>query len=74
MHYRDNCNVVDNFNKLLALVPWPYDHRIEEFFYLVSCLRMATVNLSTIILELRDVHEHPNVRDVVLEIANALMK
>lgn len=73
-YYRDNFNVVDHFNILLSEVEWNYDWRREHFFYLVSCLRFLTVNLVTVILELREVTTRPKVREVVLEIANELMK
>lgn len=43
-HYKEYFRAVDNFNKMLAAAPWPYDIHHEEMFYLIHMIRITAVN------------------------------
>jgi hypothetical protein len=73
-YYRDHFNVVDNFDKCLRRVSWPYAHHHHDTFYLVSCLRMATVNALSVWFELQDIKGRPKIRKHVRMIADELLK
>lgn len=73
-YYRDHFNTIDNFNKCLHVASWPYDVHHEHMFYLISCLRMTTINILAVYFELRGIQTKPNIRVHVEELAVALLK
>jgi hypothetical protein len=72
-YYRDNFAVVDDFNKCLARARWPYQHHGEQLFYVISCLRVLSVNIINLYLDLRGVEERPKVKKHVSLLADSLL-